>query len=77
MTKMKLKPCPFCGGKADTNEKYYLSYDAWLVYCIRCNCSTTKFTGDTDEDYNTRKAQGKELAISAWNKRTPTKGIKG
>ena len=63
----KLKPCPFCGGKAeyhceehDWSDCGYLStakyYDAY-VECENCGARTEIF--DT-----------KEEAISAWNKRS-------
>ena len=54
MTSEKLKPCPFCGGKAKIKfgsdifgfEKYY----GW------CNCGTI-----------TKRCNKKEEAIAAWN----------
>lgn len=52
-----VKPCPFCGGKADPGH-YKGSYkddEYYLVMCMECFARTV---GDTLED-----------AIAAWNRR--------
>ena len=36
----KLKPCPFCGGKAELVE----GSDGWCVYCKECDCEMVRFT---------------------------------
>ena len=49
-----LKPCPFCGGKAEL----FNSYDGYhCVQCTVCYCSTLNF----------RKEQ---TAINFWNRRS-------
>ncbi len=51
----KLKPCPFCGGKAELDEDYDSGNIFW-VFCTRCGIST-------DTDYVSKEA------IKAWNRR--------
>ena len=52
----KLKPCPFCGGKA----KLFNIYDCYSVICQNCDSKTDDFLHD------------KYGAIKAWNKRPST-----
>ena len=56
----ELKPCPFCGGKAevltDENEEYYVS-------CTECT-ALLGYCTDTWGDYSTE-----DEAIEAWNRR--------
>ena len=55
----KLSPCPFCGGKA-TLQPMPGSRGWWQVRCKVYLCGGTTW------------AMGeKELAVDAWNKRTP------
>ena len=54
---MKLKPCPFCGGKAKEGIDYGLySQESLACGCEICGCRTKIYTN-------------KEQAISAWNRR--------
>ena len=58
---MKLKPCPFCGGKGELwNNK--LTYRLYGVICEECDCMTPYFTT-------------REQAIEAWNRREPIDDI--
>lgn len=62
MSDLKLKPCPFCGGKADKETwvtRPVLEYGTGWIGCRNCRCYM-KFTHG---DY------GKNLAIEAWNRR--------
>lgn len=53
----KLKPCPFCGGKAKLVETY-VEKGIW-VYSVDCsNCKTRQQVSKTEEE-----------AINAWNTR--------
>ena len=53
----KLKPCPFCGGKAVL--KSYRFVNEFSVRCQSC--------GSTTDDFKTS-----EEAIAIWNKRSPS-----
>ena len=39
-----LKPCPFCGGKAEMVEAGTAD-DVWLVRCTWCQCKTVNHYG--------------------------------
>lgn len=49
----ELKPCPFCGGRA---ELYGSWQDSWIVECVKCHASTDDYKENFD-------------AILAWNAR--------
>ena len=55
----ELKPCPFCGGKAQIDHYF----DAELVYDIWCTSCTVILRAKKDE----------QSAIAAWNKRMEEK----
>lgn len=55
MEELKLKPCPFCGGKAEYKEligKYF------KIYSVRCTCGACRI------------GKSKDDAIEIWNGRT-------
>lgn len=57
----ELKPCPFCGAEAGTNERTDVqaspdAYNSWMVLCGNCGCATS---GDESHDD----------AIATWNRR--------
>lgn len=55
MDEIKLKPCPFCGGKADIlGENKYLP--GTIVHCTECQVETPMY-------------KNREDAIKAWNRR--------
>ena len=61
---VKLKPCPFCGGKAILTDSYYAGgalkdSRLWDIKCQTFGC------GATIEDFIFAKE-----AIAAWNKRS-------
>ena len=56
---MELKPCPFCGGKADIEHKRNLL--TWIVQCSNNSCQASYMIG---ADFETEEA-----AIEAWNRR--------
>ena len=59
----QLKPCPFCGGKAQIftdDEMGYLGNNQYLVKCENCLCGTGHYNNP-------------ECAIEAWNKRANDK----
>ena len=49
----ELKPCPFCGGEAKSNNSMRGSY---YVYCITCNAASDDTNGV--DKWNTRKPDG-------------------
>lgn len=51
-----IKPCPFCGGKARTNND--VEYLGWIVCCIYCGAIMQPYTNNT-----------KKNAIKHWNTR--------
>lgn len=53
----ELKPCPFCGGEALGEERYWNSLISYRVFCTKCFSETREF-------------DDKEQAIEAWNKRS-------
>ena len=57
--KDKLKPCPFCGGKAKVIEEYdcMIGKNAYFIEC--CNCRATFYNGNAN----------KNKEIEKWNRR--------
>ena len=54
----ELKPCPFCGGEAETKRhKFFVGSDTYGVVCTKCEARTSQFF-DTQAE-----------AIEAWNRR--------
>ena len=53
MSEIKLKPCPFCGGKAKII--YYYPY-LYAVQCVVCGSGTLHFSSQ-------------DTAINVWNRR--------
>ena len=60
----KLKPCPFCGGKAIYTDNYNNDGTGHCVYCENCGCGTGILTGASP--IRTLK----EMVYGAWNRRT-------
>ena len=55
---IELKPCPFCGGRADIHKCHHSK--KYYVYCVVCSVETKHYLFDKD-------------ASSAWNMRTDKK----
>ena len=67
MAKIRLKPCPFCGGPAELiscNTGKEMS-----VHMVRC-------CGHYCTGWLTKRWNDEDTAIYAWNKRAPEKGGK-
>lgn len=59
MDKIKLKPCPFCGGKAQVIQSYrHYKEGKCAIRCVVCGNGTLLMT--------------EEAATKAWNKRSTT-----
>lgn len=56
MDKLKLKPCPFCGGDAEIQEGKYQGLRTFYVSCLGCGART-------DLEY------AEEFAADLWNER--------
>lgn len=56
----ELKPCPFCGGKAEV-DAYGLTGRVIVIKCLSCGARTRAFDTDIKRGEN---------AIEAWNRRS-------
>lgn len=56
----ELKPCPFCGGKAEIFQRIGKRYSEYNVSCGNVNCNVMPETGNFDTE---------QKAIEAWNRR--------
>ena len=54
-----LKPCPFCGAKAELSSRSVEGWETWVVECTWCEGSVG----------NTNLSSSKEEAIENWNMR--------
>lgn len=61
MDEIKLKPCPFCGGKGILNNGEYNLES--FVKCSTCGAETSRVAAST-------KYCSDEKVIEAWNRRT-------
>lgn len=59
----KLKPCPFCGGRAVVHVK-----DGVCVICTQCNCRTIVLMDGIAQGKPTGGAI--ESVVEKWNQRT-------
>ena len=70
-----LKPCPFCGGKAN----YDICYDSHYVECEIACCSRVGCTkDDAIKAWNTRATSESEVimkAVKAYRKSKPNGGL--
>lgn len=69
MSKTELKPCPFCGGKA---EVFKDDYGKYLVTCNECGVTHgVELEDGTDlEDGWRATFESEEMAVGVWNTRT-------
>lgn len=58
MTAPELKPCPFCGQRAETQE-YGTRTEVWAVWCVECRSQMESLSTEAE-------------AIAAWNTRADT-----
>lgn len=65
----KLKPCPFCGGKAEIEEGWDHDgrerYPVWRIYCTKCYVGMMFH----QEYCYGIKPTTRNQAISTWNRR--------
>lgn len=62
MKNIELKPCPFCGEKAELSSGRVNGNDASYVYCTRCGSRGESF-------WVSPNYASAEKAIEAWNRR--------
>lgn len=55
---VKLKPCPFCGGRAEPREEKDTHHKWFYVRCTECGSRTNRY-------------YWLNFAIKVWNTRTP------
>lgn len=76
----KLKPCPFCGGKAELRTASAYKTDFWVVKCSVCKAQTCriyldeptfipKYLAKPKEKISYTNKQAQEIAINLWNAR--------
>lgn len=63
----KLKPCPFCGGKAKLFSAKANTAGTRFVYWVECNLEGTLTCGCIPKTWQCDTA---EEAVETWNKRT-------
>lgn len=63
MNKFYIRPCPFCGGKANIKANYSSGYYYVRVQCVVCDAQGRSYRA---EKYSIKDA---ELAVTAWNLR--------
>lgn len=79
MPEIKLKPCPFCGGKAEIDDysettPFSEEITYFFVRCSKCGCRA--FTSDTmcnlyyEKDYKEIVNKIKQELAKKWNRRT-------
>ena len=67
--KIKLLPCPFCGGEARLQQRKRTSH-AYYVICKNCGCRTPFYQYQFDSAEKLR-----EEATAAWNTRKPVDAV--
>jgi Lar family restriction alleviation protein len=67
MSKIKLLPCPFCGGEAEIISSCFFGWDKQII-CKKCGASTRYLCGVTP-------SQATKNAVKKWNTRKPMERI--
>ena len=74
----ELKPCPFCGGKADVKHGTIYMDETYRVECSLCLCMTKRVfvnnpsllpNGKLNPDTRYSALQAIEKAVELWNRR--------
>lgn len=76
MKETELKPCPFCGGKAEIRGQALYVTNSVCIHCTECkarskifpcNCRYVYFRGE--KNVYISKEQATNMAIELWNRR--------
>jgi Lar family restriction alleviation protein len=67
----ELKPCPFCGGKAEI-QQFANPQNYYCVRCTDCGCSTDGYRRSKTES---TEAENKAANAAAWNRRTEPENV--
>ena len=62
MEHKELKPCPFCGGKAEVVPySVYGKVKSYFVQCLKCGCQSRDYTSkqNAEKSWNRRAENGK------------------
>ena len=65
MNEIELKPCPFCGSKAELIDRTYYEHDDQKPECFDVRCTNNGCYLDEGADYWNYKDE----VIELWNKR--------
>lgn len=73
----ELKPCPFCGGRAEQIERRTYCTTGWQIQCTTCRCATpptwidlpVTFGRCVDESTRYTSARAAQIAADKWNGR--------
>jgi Lar family restriction alleviation protein len=76
MKETELKPCPFCGGKAETHYQPLFSINGVCIKCTECNARSRFFPCDSyyayyhgEKNVHISKERATSDAINMWNRR--------
>lgn len=59
----ELKPCPFCGGKAELKHRLIFGSAYSMIQCLSCGCQSAEIQANVGYCADERAAE-------VWNKRT-------
>lgn len=69
MSKLKLRRCPFCGGKATLSSNYSNGWHYVRAYCVVCDSQGKSFRSKDDPESNDWDTLECRKAVAAWNLR--------
>ena len=82
--KLRIKPCPFCGGEAKTAPTHR-PIGGYCVYCTKCDATSGAHMQDeershkeiwiNEQKYERTRKTAEQNAILAWNRRIEQNAI--